>query len=290
MSHGRAGFFVARKGMQLFLLTALTMVAFAANSILNKIGVAHGEMAPFGFALLRVVSGAAMLAVLLGLRREIAEARASLSFVGPLALIVYLVGFSLAYLTLDAGVGALILFGMVQLTMFAVSVLRRDAIPLGRWFGCSIAFGGLAYLLWPSGGDAPDLLGALLMSAAGIGWGVYTLSGQGARAPLAVTGANFAAASALMLLALPVTGLPLGNALGMTAALISGALTSALGYALWYRVLPRLETTVAATAQLTVPIIAMIGGMVLLSEALTLSFVIASTLVLGGVALSLRAK
>lgn len=275
--------------MRLFLLTALTMVAFAANSVLNKLGVARGEMAPLDFAMLRVWAGALMLLAILRLRAPAATSESG-SLAGTAALLVYMLGFSLAYASLDAGVGALILFGVVQITMFGAAAAAGEPIPARRAIGAVIAFAGLAALLWPAGAAAPDLVGGALMAFAGGGWGVYTLLGRGARQPLARTERNFRVAALALLPLLLVTGLPAGNALGYSAAVVSGAVSSALGYALWYRVLPQLPTTAAATAQLTVPVIALLGGMLVLSEALTWRFALASVLVLGGVALALRPK
>lgn len=272
--------------MRLMLLTALTMLAFAANSVLNKVGVTLGGMDPLGFAMLRLWSGAAMLLALVLARGGGASERGSLT--GTASLLVYMLGFSLAYASLDAGVGALILFGVVQITMFAAAVMARDVVPLRRYLGCGIAFAGLAALLWPMGGAAPDLFGAVLMAAAGVGWGVYTLAGRGAASPLLRTERNFRYAALALLAMVLVAGWPMGNLLGYGVAVASGALSSALGYALWYRILPQLPTTTAATAQLTVPVIALAGGMVFLGEALTLRFALASLMVLGGVALALR--
>jgi drug/metabolite transporter (DMT)-like permease len=272
--------------MRLFLLTALTMVAFAANSVLNKLGVSQGGMEPLDFATLRLWSGAVMLLMLVWVRRSTVPEKGSL--IGTASLLVYMLGFSLAYATLGAGVGALILFGVVQITMFAAAALAGERIPLLRYVGCSVAFFGLVALLWPAGGAVPDIWGAALMATAGVGWGVYTLVGRGALAPLLRTERNFRYAALFMVAVVVVVGLPMGTPLGYMAAVVSGAITSALGYALWYRVLPQLPTTTAAIAQLTVPVIALAGGMMFLGEALTLRFALASLLVLGGVALALR--
>jgi drug/metabolite transporter (DMT)-like permease len=262
------------------------MVAFAANSVLNKLGIAQGGMEPLGFAMLRLWSGALMLLMLIWIRRNPTPETGSL--IGTASLLVYMLGFSLAYVTLDAGVGALILFGVVQITMFAAAAVAGERIPAMRYIGCGVAFFGLAALLWPAGGAAPDLWGALLMAAAGVGWGVYTLVGRGAAAPLLRTERNFRYAALFMIAIAVVIGLPMGGPVGYAAAVASGAFTSALGYALWYRVLPALPTTIAATAQLTVPVIALAGGMAFLGEELTVRFAVASLLVLGGVAIALR--
>ncbi|SDW11714.1 DMT family transporter [Litoreibacter albidus] len=276
--------------MRIFLLTALTMLAFAANSVLNKFGVTDGGMEPLDFAMLRLWSGALMLLLLIWLRRKptTSQTPETGSLIGTASLLVYVLGFSLAYATLEAGVGALILFGVVQLTMFMAAALTREHIPALQYVGCGVAFAGLVALLWPVGAEAPDLWGAILMAAAGVGWGVYTLVGRGAASPLLRTERNFRYAALFMGVVAIGIGLPVGAPLGLMCAVASGALTSALGYALWYRVLPQLRTTIAATAQLTVPVIALGGGALFLGEELTLRFALSSLLVLGGVGLALR--
>lgn len=277
--------------MQLFLLTLLTMLAFAANSVLNRAAVGPGLIDPVGFAVVRLCAGAAMLGVLLVLRRATGRAawagwqgRAA----GALSLLVYLFGFSLAYGALDAGTGALILFGMVQITMFAGAVARGEAVPARRWVGAGLAFAGLVYLLAPGSAPSGHPVQAALMAAAGVGWGVYSLSARGARDPLAATGWNFILAVPVALVLWAV--LPQGgwSPAGIALAVVSGAVTSGLGYALWYSVLPVLGAARGAVAQLTVPIFAVAGGMAFLGEALTLRFAIAALLVIGGVGWALR--
>ena len=223
-----------------------------------------------------------------GTARGVGEALTNSGLIGTASLLVYVLGFSLAYATLEAGVGALILFGVVQLTMFMAAALTREHIPALQYVGCGVAFAGLVALLWPVGAEAPDLWGAILMAAAGVGWGVYTLVGRGAASPLLRTERNFRYAALFMGVVAIGIGLPVGAPLGLMCAVASGALTSALGYALWYRVLPQLRTTIAATAQLTVPVIALGGGALFLGEELTLRFALSSLLVLGGVGLALR--
>ncbi len=268
---------------RLFLLTTLTMIAFAANSLLNRAALLDGDTGPAAFATLRLISGAICLAVLLAARQGLPRLLEPGRLIGAGSLAVYMLGFSFAYVALDAGVGALILFGMVQLTMFAGSVLKGDRPAPARWIGSALALAGLAWLVWPSTSAAPDPLACLLMVAAGVGWGVYSLAGRGTTDPLQQTGANFicAAPVALLIWIIILDDLTLT---GATLAAVSGAVTSGLGYALWYSVLPRLESSVAALAQLTVPVIAVAGGVLFLAEPLTLSVGIASAIILGGVA------
>lgn len=281
--------------MRLFLFTLLTMLAFAANSVLNRAGVGRGLIGPVDFAVVRLLAGAGMLGLLLALRRAGRGMAAWAGWpgraVGALSLLLYLFGFSLAYGALDAGTGALILFGMVQITMFAGAVISREVVPARRWIGAGLAFAGLLLLLAPGSAPSGHPLQAAMMAAAGVGWGLYSLSARGARDPLAATGWNFVLAVPMALALWPF--LPQDGAAepgGIVLAVVSGAVTSGLGYALWYRVLPLLGAAGGAVAQLTVPLFAVAGGMAFLGEALTLRIAIAAAIVLGGVGWALRRR
>jgi drug/metabolite transporter (DMT)-like permease len=270
--------------MRLFLLTALTMLAFAANSVLNRWAVGPGHIGAVEFAMIRLVAGAAMLAALvLWQRGGWAWPGARGRVAGVIGLSAYLVGFSLAYLGLDAGTGALVLFGTVQVTMFAGALISREVVPGRRWMGAALALGGLALIAAPGATDWEPLA---LMAVAGVGWGIYSLAGRGAADPLAATAWNFLLSVPLVLPLGLVAGVRVPDATGVALAVVSGAVTSGLGYALWYAVLPRLGAARAAVAQLTVPVIAALGGAVLLAELPGLRFWLASVLVLGGVALA----
>ena len=276
--------------MRIFLLTSLTMIAFAANSVLNRMALTGGTIDAVSFGSIRLVAGAVVLAALCMLLRGGLHLAGPGRVAGVAALLLYIYGFSLAYNALDAGLGALILFGVVQITMFAGGVLAKEMMPIRRWLGATLAFGGLCWLLWPGSGASVSPEHALLMAAAGVGWGIYSLTGRMSKDALQATAANFIFAAPLGLLlglVLPVgTGDVMIGTQGVTLAILSGAITSGMGYALWYSVLPRLAPSVAAVAQLTVPIVAMTGGMVFLGEAMSLQFMLASVLVLGGVAIS----
>ena len=272
--------------MRLFLLTALTMLAFAANSVLNRWAVAPGHIGAMEFASLRLLAGAVTLALL------VAWARGGLAWpgrrgrlAGVLGLSAYLVGFSLAYRGLDAGTGALVLFGMVQVTMFAGAIWSREVVPGRRWAGAGLALGGLALIAAP-GGAGLALLPLAMMALAGVGWGIYSLAGRGATDPLAATAWNFVLAVPVVLPLGLVAGFEVPDATGVWLAVVSGAVTSGLGYALWYGVLPQLGAARAAVAQLSVPVLAALGGAALLAEVPGLRFWLASALVLGGVALA----
>lgn len=275
--------------MRLILLTCLTMIAFASNSVLNRMAVDGGGIDPSSFAMIRVLAGAVTLCLILTVQGGRLPLLERDRIVGALSLAAYMIGFSLAYVTLDAGLGALILFGTVQVTMFGWSALRGATPTLRQMAGASIAFAGLLIALWPKDGAAGDVAGAALMVIAGLGWAAYTLVGKGAKDPLAATAANFVLTLPLLALLLFGAGLHAAPT-GIVLAIISGALTSGLGYALWYTILPRFAGQAAAVIQLSVPIIAIAGGAVLLGEALTLSLALAAALVVGGIAVAVTAS
>lgn len=269
---------------RLLALAALTMVAFAANSILNRAALADGQTGPAAFAAIRTAAGAVTLAVLVGLRSGGLPALIQPGrWIGTGALIVYMLGFSFAYIALDAGVGALILFGGVQVTMFAGALLAGERPAAARWIGAGVAFGGLVWLLWPAGAAAPDLRAALMMGLAALGWGVYSLAGRGAADALGDTAANFVLAAPFVIAAWAI--LPdMATAKGAVLAVTAGAITSGLGYAMWYSLLPKITSSAAALTQLTVPVIAMVLGALLLAEVPSLRLILAGIVVLGGVA------
>lgn len=272
-------------------LLCVVLISFAANSILNRLALTGTGTGPASFAALRMISGAAMLVVLVALRDKALEALISrVSDRGgwqmAATLLLYVLGFSFAYLSLDAGLGALILFGGVQITMLAGALIAGEKLTLRRQIGAGIAFTGLIWLLWPQGAAAPPLGGALLMLIAAFGWGLYSLLGRGAGDALGATAAAFMLASPAVLL----LGVSLRDGLdvpGVALAILSGAVTSGLGYALWYSLLPKLEASAAGVAQLSVPVIAAVGGVLILHEPLSLRLIGASALVIGGVAWSL---
>lgn len=281
--------------MRLLLLTALTMTAFAGNSVLNRMAVGGGMIDGAGFAVVRVMAGAALLGALVAVRRWRTRRTVWPGHAGRLAgvvsLTVYLFGFSLAYAQLDAGTGALILFGMVQVTLFAGAVALKEPVPSMRWVGAGLAFAGLVLLLLPVGGSAVSGWHAGLMAVAGIGWGAYALSARGTTDALGATAWNF-------ILSVPFAGavwlaIPSATAsapAGVGLAVLSGAVTSGLGYVLWYAVLPQLGASRAAVAQLTVPLITAAGGLLLLAETPGWRFAAASVLILGGVVVAVRGR
>ncbi len=267
--------------MRLALLTTLTMIAFAANSVITRAALASGAIGPASFSVLRLASGAVVLVLILwgqGAFKSRTQIRPRLDAVLGLAL--YAIGFSFAYTVLQAGLGALLLFAMVQITMFAGAVVQGNRPKTLQWLGAAIGLSGLAYVLNPNTA-AIDLRGAALMIAAGFGWGIYSLAGQKVEQALVATAASFVCATPVAFVIWLASSAEVLHSKGIALACLSGGVTSALGYILWFYVLPRLQTSTAAVAQLTVPLIAMVGGMVFLGEIWTLDFSIASALVLG---------
>ncbi|OJI93400.1 threonine/homoserine efflux transporter RhtA [Planktotalea frisia] len=272
--------------MKLFGLVALTMTAFAFNSILNRLALSPGDTGPASYAAVRLFSGAVLLALLVTLRTQAWPKITSHSFWSAGTLTLYAIAFSYAYITLPTGAGALILFGGVQVIAFSITLMRGQKIGLFSWLGASLAFGGLCYLLWPDQASDIDPFGSALMVLSALGWTLYTMAGARSSDPLGATTLAFVLAAPVGIIAwfiLPDTI----STRGVLLAMLSGAVTSGMGYALWYKVLPSLSMPTAAVAQLTVPVIAALGGALLLGELLSLRFVLATGLVLCGVGLTI---
>lgn len=270
------------------LLTALAMLAFAGNSLLCRLALRETQIDAASFTAVRLLSGALVLWLLLLLRRTKRPLAGNWS--GALALFIYAAAFSFAYLKLDTGVGALLLFGAVQLSMLFWGIWRGERLPLLASLGTALACTGLLILLLP-GASAPPLGAAALMLAAGVAWGVYSLLGRSQGDPLAATAGNFVRAAPLgILLALTLLPQLQWDAPGLFYALLSGALTSGIGYAIWYSALPALRPSQAATVQLSVPILAALAGSLVLGEELGMRLVACSVIVLGGIALVLAAR
>lgn len=273
--------------MQLFAVTILALIAFAANSILNRAALSLETIGPAAFMAIRLFSGAFMLLFLVMTSRNRALL-AHMNLLSASMLLLYMAGFSFAYLSLETGIGALILFGGVQVTMFAGALFTGDRPGLFRWVGAVLGMLGLAVLFWP-GASAPPWGGAFMMLAAAIGWGGYSLLGRRPGPALAKTAANFLLAApvgALIWLAVGDDVAPSQE--GILLAVASGAIASGMGYALWYLVLPRLDASLAAIAQLTVPIIALAGGAVFLSEPLSWRFALAAIMIGAAVLIATR--
>lgn len=270
-------------GARTVVLTAITLIAFAGNSVLCRLALGAGSIDAASFTVLRLVSGAITLAVLVGITRRTRGLRSKGSWRASAALFLYAAAFSYAYITLEIGTGALILFGAVQTTMIAASLISGTKLRVLEWTGTLIAFSGFLYLVLPSV-TTPSLAGFVFMSAAGIAWGVYTLIGRSSAAPLEDTALNFVRSLCFTVILVPFM---IGNldvsAEGVAYAVVSGSLASGIGYAIWYTALRGLSRLQAAIAQLLVPVIAAGGGIVFAGEVISLRFSIAAVLVLGGI-------
>jgi drug/metabolite transporter (DMT)-like permease len=277
--------------MRIPILTAFALVAFAANSVLNRLALGANAIDAGSYIGIRLVSGA----VTLWLINAISKQKWGLILRGgnPISafyLFLYGITFSFAYRSLTSGTGAFILFGTVQTTMLTVLLVRGERPHISEWFGLLIAISGLTYLVFP-GLSAPDPIGAVLMLTAGIAWGFYTLRGKGVKDPLETTALNFIFAVPMVLL-VNVFTFPKAHfsTEGVGYAILSGAVASGLGYVIWYAALKGLTTTQAALLQLFVPVIAALGGSLLLSETITTRLLVAGFLISIGVILALIGK
>ena len=274
------------------LLTAIAILGFAANSVLARLALASDMPDPLGYTGLRLAAGAATLAALLAWRRAREDGgrfTVDGSWPAAAALFGYAIAFSIAYVMLGTGTGALILFASVQIGMLSWAVVKGDRPGPLEWLGLAGAFASLVYLVSP-GLVAPDPVGTALMVTAGLSWSVYSLLGRGSRTPLADTAGNFIRCLPVALVLAAVGAFAETPTVeGIVYAILSGAVASGIGYAIWYSVLPAMTRTRAALVQLTVPAIAAAGGVLLIGEPLTARLVLASIGILGGVALALVA-
>ena len=269
------------------VLTILAMTAFAGNSLLCRAALKDTQIDAATFTTIRIVSGAAALWVIVRMR---GGPPGSGSWLSAFWLFAYAAGFSFAYISLTAATGALLLFGAVQATMIGYGLWKGERLAAIQWSGLVVAIAGLGVMLLP-GASAPAPMGAALMIFAGISWGFYSLRGRGAGDPTRVTAGNFLRAVPMAILVSAIMWSRLQvDAAGVAYAMASGAVTSGVGYAIWYTALPALKATAAATVQLSVPVIAALGGVALLGEALTLRLVLCSIAILGGIALVVRRR
>jgi len=264
------------------------MIAFASNSLLCRAALKQTSIDAASFTFVRVFSGAVVLWLVTNLRRMIRTTRdvgVGGNWISALALFLYAAGFSFAYVDVAAGTGALLLFGAVQATMILWGLHKSERLRAIQIVGLIVAMTGLVVLLFP-GLSAPPLFGSILMLGAGVAWGIYSLRGKRERNPVTATTGNFVRAvpfaAAVSIIFLRWLDLDIA---GVIYAIISGAITSGLGYVIWYCVLPSLKAASAATVQLSVPVLAATGGILLLGEPITLRYVLASIAVLGGIAL-----
>lgn len=268
---------------RIVILTVLALTAFAGNSLLCRAALAHTHIDAATFTTVRLLSGAVVLWILVQIRSNARPGKGN--WRSALALFAYAACFSFSYVHLTAAAGALILFGAVQTTMIGHGLWSGERMRALQVAGLLLACGGLVGLFLP-GLSAPSLVGALLMLGAGVAWGVYSLRGKGAGDPLQVTAGNFARTAPMaVILSVALSGQASLDIAGVGYAFLSGALASGVGYAIWYTALPFLKSTIAATVQLSVPVIAALGAVFFLQETLTLRLLFASVAIIGGIAL-----
>ena len=276
--------------MKAAFYTIFALVCFAFNSILCRLALKSDEIDAPAFTVVRLVSGAVALFVILSFFRKNDAAKGNANWLSAFFLFAYAICFSFAYLGLTTATGALVLFGSVQLTMILFALFKGERPRRLEWLGLIVAFGGLVYLVLP-GLEAPPPVSALLMICAGIAWGFYTLRGRGSANPLADTAGNFARAVPFVVLAaLPFLARTHLSTKGALLAVLSGAVASGIGYAVWYTALRFHTATRAAVLQLSVPAIAAAGGVVFSSETVSVRLILASALILGGIALVIFGK
>lgn len=276
--------------MKATVYTILALIAFAANSLLCRMALVEGHIDAWNFTIIRLLGGALCLAFIMLVHALKSSANNSDvvqdkgSWLSSISLVIYALCFSLAYVELDTGTGALILFSAVQLTMIGWGIYKKERLSALQWLAFVVAIAGFIYLMLPSAA-IPALFGAIIMAISGVAWGIYSIRGQSCISPLRATGFNFIRS----LIAIPIL-LILGlnyihdiTFTGIVLASISGAITSGIGYSIWYMAMPLLKSTQAAVVQFCVPVLAAIAGVVFLSEPLTLRFIIASAIILGAV-------
>ena len=278
------------------LLTTLALIAFAANSILCRLALGNESIDAAGFTMIRLLAGALTLMGILQIRNVLDKQSKELSdaveeqpskgsWFSGVMLFAYAALFSFAYVSMDTGTGALVLFGAVQLTMILMSLFRGERLLAVEWVGMVAAFVGFVYLVLPQLGT-PSLSGFLMMSVSGIAWGFYTLAGRGSKNPLSDTTYNFLRSMPLVAILLVVSIQQLSMTTeGVVWAVLSGSLASGVGYSIWYSALRGLSSTQAAVVQLLVPMIAALGGVLFMSEVITMRVLISGVMILGGIGL-----
>lgn len=268
---------------KIFVFTGMALIAFAANSVLCRLALGEEAIDAMSFTVIRLLSGAIVLLTIISISQNNTSSPAKGSWSASLLLFLYAITFSFAYITLDTGTGALILFGSVQITMILLSLYSGARLHITEWAGMAVAFAGFVYLTLP-GVTAPSTFGFLLMTIAGIAWGGYTLVGRNSKNPLMDTAYNFIRTIPLVII-LGMIGIKTAHLSfeGILYASLSGGIASGIGYTIWYIALGGLSTTQAAVVQLLVPVIAALGGILFVSESVSLRLTVAATIILGGI-------
>lgn len=275
---------------KIFTLTCIALIAFAANSVLARLALGNNTIDASGFTSIRLLTGAVVLFTIIQFRKNKTKSSTKGSWFSSFMLFIYAITFSYAYLSLDTGTGALILFGAVQITMILISIYNGNRLHFTEWLGVIIAFTGFVYLILP-GVNTPSTIGFILMSLAGIAWGFYTIKGRASKNPSMDTAYNFIKTIPFVLVLLLITFDKENYSLeGIILAIISGGITSGIGYTIWYMALKGLTSVQAAIVQLLVPVIAAFGGVLFIAETITQRLTIASLLILGGVLIVVLGK
>jgi len=276
------------------VLTGLALIAFAANSVLCRLALGNEAIDAASFTVIRLLSGSIVLLIIISTTRwnsrNTTRTSTKGSWTSSFMLFIYATAFSYAYISLDTGTGALILFGSVQITMILLSYISGTRLHITEWTGVVIAFAGFIYLILP-GVSTPSVIGFMLMTVAGIAWGIYTLKGRSSNSPLNDTAYNFFRTTPLVVL-LAISSINNINysTEGIVLALLSGGITSGIGYTIWYIALGGLSSTQAAVLQLSVPVIAALGGIIFVSETITFRLAISAAMVLGGILIVVLGK
>ena len=277
----RSEFYIVKS----LILTTLALIAFAANSVLCRMALGENTIDASSFTVIRLLSGVLVLLAIVKITHSKKSLSSTGSWLAGMMLFLYAITFSFAYMTLETGSGALILFGSVQITMIFLSLFSGNRLHLSEWIGLSIAFIGFVYLVLP-GVTAPSITGFILMSVAGIAWGIYTLKGRGSDDPILDTSSNFLRTLPfVILLAITAVNTAEYSIEGIVFAVLSGGIASGIGYTIWYSALGGLSVTQAAVVQLSVPVIAALGGVIFVSETLTRRLTLSALMILGGILL-----
>jgi len=278
------------QAFKVFLYTSIALIAFAGNSVLCRLALGDEAIDAASFTSIRLLSGIVVLLAIFGFMNRGKTNIAKGSWKGAFFLFAYAITFSYGYITLETGIGALVLFGSVQISIILINMFKGNKLHAMEWLGTFVAFAGFVYLIFPSLAT-PSAVGFGLMTMAGVAWGFYTLAGKGSNNPLGDTTYNFLRTLPFVLILVLFTFNDASlSTEGIWLAILSGSLASGIGYAIWYVALGSLSAIQAAVVQLLVPVIAAVGGVVFASEEITMRLVIASIVVLGGIMIVILGK
>ncbi len=277
--------------IKLVLLVSLTLFFFATSSVLARAALINNSIDPYSFTFFRLFFGALTLLVILSFKEKKLNLSLNKNWHTSFLLFLYAICFSYAYINLDAGLGALILFAMVQLTIIITALIKKERIDIRKALGISLAFVGLIYLLYPSEGFEVSLYHSILMMISGVAWGLYTIFGKKSSNATLNTTDNFTISLffAIIFFALFVHNVKLSS-YGITLAFVSGGITSSIGYLLWYHLLPNMKIITSGILQLLIPPLAIFLGVLFLNEKITSTLIISTILILFGILISIYKK